>query len=231
MNNLVVLSGAGISAESGISTFRDSDGLWENHDVMSVASIDGWRKDPALVLNFYNERREKVRDALPNEAHLLCANLQEYYNVHIVTQNVDDLHERAGSTSVIHLHGSLLYTRSERNAAIQYPWTENIKIGDLGEDGAQLRPDIVWFGEEVPMLGKAMDLVKKCDILLVIGTSLQVYPAASLVGYAVRANKIYLIDPLPVSSYETSFLGDKLEILQMRATEGMRSVFNSICSF
>lgn len=228
MKNLVILSGAGVSAESGISTFRDSDGLWENHDVMSVASIDGWRKDPSLVLDFYNQRKDKLRTVFPNEAHLLCAKLETHFTVDVVTQNVDDLHERAGSASVIHLHGSLLYKKSERNPALRSAWTHDIKLGDLAEDGAQLRPDIVWFGEEVPMLGVAMDLVKQCDILIIIGTSLQVYPAASLVGFAHKAEKIYLIDPKPVTSYEVSYLKDKLEILQMNATEGMKVVYEKI---
>ena len=228
MKNIVVLSGAGVSAESGISTFRDSDGLWENHDVMAVASIDGWRKDPALVLDFYNQRKVKLRTVFPNEAHLLCVKLEANYKVDIVTQNVDDLHERAGSSSVIHLHGSLLYKKSERNSSIRSAWIDDIKPGDLAEDGAQLRPDIVWFGEEVPMLGVAMDKVKQCDILIIIGTSLQVYPAASLVGFAHNAEKIYLIDPKHVNSYEVSYLKDRLEILQMNATEGMKVVCEKI---
>ncbi|MGB0430882.1 MAG: SIR2 family NAD-dependent protein deacylase [Bacteroidia bacterium] len=194
--NLVILSGAGISAESGIKTFRDSGGLWEGHDVTKVASPQGWKADPAMVLDFYNQRRKNVRDAHPNKAHLFLAELENYFNVSIITQNIDDLHERAGSTKIIHLHGEILKAQSSINQDLIYEIKEkDIHIGDLCELGSQLRPFIVWFGEPVPKLELAALEVMKADIFLIIGTSLQVYPAAGLTQYVQSACNKIIIDP------------------------------------
>ncbi|MCX6264957.1 MAG: NAD-dependent deacylase [Bacteroidetes bacterium] len=191
---LVVLTGAGISAESGIKTFRDSDGLWEEYDIMEVAHINGWRKHPELVLEFYNKRRHQIKAALPNKAHEGLADLQADWDVQIITQNIDDLHERACSKQVMHLHGEILKMRSEINPKHIEPATHDIILGQLAEDGAQLRPHIVWFGEEVPMIPFAIQLVEKADVLVIIGTSLQVYPAASLIEYAQPNIPIIVID-------------------------------------
>ena len=188
MQKLVVLTGAGISAESGISTFRDSGGLWEGHDVNQVATPEGFAADPALVLDFYNQRRRQLSQVEPNEAHRLLAHLEKRYEVVIITQNVDDLHERAGSHNIIHLHGELLKSRGVDNPNVTYPCSPT---------GAQLRPHIVWFGEEVPMLEKAIAQVYSADILMIIGTSLQVYPAASLIDYVKEGTPIFYIDPNP----------------------------------
>lgn len=195
MKKLVILSGAGISAESGINTFRDSDGLWEGHDVMQVASPEGWAENPELVLNFYNQRRQQLFEVMPNFAHEAIAELQSHYHVDIITQNVDDLHERAGSHHVLHLHGELKSVRSDQNPNIKYYWEDDVHIGDIADDGAQLRPDIVWFGEDVPQMGDAVARITVADIVLIIGTSLQVYPAASLMNYASADTEIYYIDP------------------------------------
>lgn len=194
MQKLVVLSGAGISAESGIKTFRDSDGLWENYRIDDVATPRAWKKNPQLVLDFYNQRRQNVLNAQPNSAHFGLASLEKNFEVSIITQNIDDLHERAGSTNVMHLHGEILKMRSERNKKLIYPITKNIEIGDLAEDGAQLRPHIVWFEEEVPMIEAAIPFVEKADIFVVIGTSLAVYPAAGLINFVSSNVPIYLID-------------------------------------
>ncbi len=193
---IAVLSGAGISAESGIATFRDANGLWEGHDVMEVASPEGWDKNPALVLDFYNKRREVVLSAQPNAGHKAIAELEEHFEVAVITQNIDDLHERAGSTNVLHLHGSILEARSSEDESKIYP-VENgkIAIGDLCEEGAQLRPNIVWFGERVPAIDEAVSYFLEADIILVVGTSLAVYPAAGLINYAKRESAIYVIDP------------------------------------
>jgi NAD-dependent deacetylase len=196
MKNIVILTGAGISAESGINTFRDSGGLWEGHDVMEVASPEGWRKDPVLVLDFYNKRRKDVLNAQPNAAHKALVELEKHFHVDIITQNVDDLHERAGSSHIHHLHGKLFESRSTLNPKKIYPisgWELN--IGDKCEKGSQLRPNIVWFGEAVPMMESAVALVSKADIFIVIGTSLQVYPAASLIDYVSSDAQIIVIDP------------------------------------
>lgn len=197
MQKLVVLTGAGISAESGISTFRDSGGLWEGHDVNQVATPEGFAADPALVLDFYNQRRRQLFQVEPNEAHRLLAYLEKRYEVVIITQNVDDLHERAGSHNIIHLHGELLKSRGVDNPNVTYPCTGDIHVGDKSPTGAQLRPHIVWFGEEVPMLEKAIAQVYSADILMIIGTSLQVYPAASLIDYVKEGTPIFYIDPNP----------------------------------
>ncbi|APG64435.1 NAD-dependent protein deacylase [Tenacibaculum todarodis] len=197
MKNLVVLTGAGISAESGIQTFRDADGLWEGHDVMEVASPEGFAKNPELVLDFYNQRRRQLLAVKPNKGHENLAKLEAYFNVEIVTQNVDDLHERAKSTNVTHLHGELLKVRSVANETLVTYREKDIVLGDLAEDNQQLRPHIVWFGEMVPMLDKAIEITQKADILVIIGTSMQVYPAAGLVNYIKPNTPIYFIDPKP----------------------------------
>lgn len=192
---IVVLSGAGMSAESGISTFRDADGLWEGHDVMEVASPLGWEQNPALVLDFYNQRRKQLLEVEPNKGHLFLAHLENDYDVHIVTQNVDDLHERAGSSNVLHLHGELRKVRSIHYPELIYCWDKDLNLGDLCEKGSQLRPHIVWFGEMVPALEAAKMVVAQADILVVIGTSLVVYPAASLIDYTKKRIPKFIIDP------------------------------------
>lgn len=197
MKNVVVLTGAGISAESGINTFRDADGLWEGHDVMEVASPEGFAKNPELVLNFYNQRRKQLQNVHPNKAHYNLTKLEKYFLVNIITQNVDDLHERAGSSNVTHLHGELLKARSSRNKNDIFKWEKDILLGDTAKDKSQIRPHIVWFGEEVPMIEKAVEIVKKADILVIIGTSMQVYPAAGLINYIQNNIPIYFIDPSP----------------------------------
>ena len=201
---IVVLTGAGVSAESGISTFRDSDGLWENFRVEDVASIEGWYRDPAVVMDFYNQRRAQLSEVRPNAAHLAIADLEKEYDVTVVTQNVDNLHERAGSTKIIHLHGELTKVRPENccnemdgfsEETVFDIGIESVHIGDLAPNGAQLRPHIVWFGEAVPKIEAAIDAVEAADILLIVGTSLQVYPAAGLYRYAGPDTPIYIIDP------------------------------------
>ena len=197
MKKIVILTGAGISVESGISTFRDADGLWEGHDVMEVASPFGWNNNTALVLNFYNKRRQQLLEVVPNLAHKALVNLEQKYQVNIITQNVDDLHERAGSKNVLHLHGELLQVRSTKNPNLVYSWSKDVLLGDVCEEKSQLRPHIVWFGEEVPMLEKAIEITAKADILLIIGTSMQVYPAANLIHYISPKIPVYFIDPKP----------------------------------
>ncbi len=201
MKRLVVLTGAGISAESGLRTFRDSDGLWENHRVEDVASPEGWRRNPELVLEFYNQRRKQAREAVPNAAHTALAQLEDSFEVHIVTQNVDDLHERAGSSRVLHLHGELFTVRSSVREYLVYPleainpngWELN--LGDLCEAGFQLRPHIVWFGEMVPEIERAAELCAQADLFMVVGTSLNVYPAAGLLEYVPQGVPTFVIDP------------------------------------
>ncbi len=197
MKNIVVLTGAGMSAESGIKTFRDAGGLWEGYDVMEVASPEGWHSNKELVLDFYNQRRAQLKEVQPNKGHIALAELEIEYNVQIVTQNVDDLHERAGSSNVLHLHGELRKVRSERNEHLITETTEPIYLGDKASDGHQLRPHIVWFGEEVPELHNAITITEKADVLIIIGTSMQVYPAANLIHYIPRGIPIYFIDPNP----------------------------------
>ena len=197
MKKIVVLTGAGMSAESGIKTFRDADGLWEGHDVMEVASPQGWNQNKELVLDFYNQRRKQLLQVKPNKAHNLLVQLENDFDVEIVTQNVDDLHERAGSSKVLHLHGELFKVRSISDENIVYEWKKNLFIGDTCENGNQLRPHIVWFGEAVPMLDQAIEITKKADILVIIGTSMQVYPAASLINYIKPNTPVYFIDPKP----------------------------------
>jgi len=221
MKQVVVLTGAGMSAESGIKTFRDEDGLWEGHDVMQVASPQGFATNPELVLDFYNQRRRQLLTVEPNSAHLALAKLERSYKVTIITQNIDDLHERAGSTDIIHLHGELLKARSIYDELDVQPWTNDINLGDLCERGYQLRPHIVWFGEAVPMIEKAMQICETADILLIIGTSMQVYPAASLIHYVNHDVPIYYIDPKPA-------LGSnhQVTVIAKKATEGIREVMD-----
>ena len=191
---LVVLTGAGISAESGLKTFRDSDGLWEGFDINEVATATAWRKNPELVLDFYNERRKNVKNVQPNSAHIALAELEKYFNVTIITQNIDDLHERGGSTNVLHLHGEIFKMRSVSDESITYRIDGDIQLGDLADNGSQLRPHIVWFEEPVPMIEMAAEIMKTADILLIVGTSLVVYPAAGLVNYAPWQIPKFIID-------------------------------------
>lgn len=207
MKKLVVLTGSGISAESGLKTFRETGGLWENYDVMEVASYDGWVRDQELILRFYNERREQLKDAVPNAGHSGLVELEEYFDVSIITQNVDNLHERAGSRKVLHLHGELTKVRSTKNEMLIYDiGYKKIVTGDVCEEGHQLRPHIVWFGEAVPAIEQAAKIVSNADIFVVIGTSLLVYPAAGLVGYVPVEVPVFLIDPHdPGSSMHRSY--------------------------
>ena len=215
---LVVLTGAGISAESGIKTFRDSDGLWEGHNVNDVATPEGWHKNPALVLDFYNQRRKQLKEVQPNLGHIILAELENYFDVFIITQNVDDLHERAGSSNVLHLHGELLKVRSTKNPNYILDWQDDLNFGDFDENENQLRPNIVWFGEEVPALEEALTLTQSADYFAVIGTSLQVYPAAGLIDFTSRETPIFYIDPKPI---KIPNLRNPLEVIPMRATEGV----------
>ena len=216
----MILSGAGVSAESGVATFRDADGLWQGHDVMEVATPEGFKKNPALVLEFYNQRRRQLFEVKPNEAHNIIAELEQDFDVIVVTQNVDDLHERAGSTHIIHLHGELLKARCAINEEAILDWKEDITIGQLHpQTGKQLRPHIVWFGEAVPAIIEAAEAVDQADIIIVIGTSMQVYPAAGLVDYAKPDAKIYYIDPRPATIPN---MYHRVEVLAMGGSEGMR---------
>ena len=222
---LVVLSGAGMSAESGIKTFRDADGLWEGHNVMEVASPEGWHKNKELVLDFYNQRRRQLLTVEPNEGHHIIAELQNHFKVHIITQNVDDLHERAGSREVLHLHGELLKVRSEQDENLIQNWRQDLKSTDLNELGHTLRPHIVWFGEMVPELERAIPIVEKADIIIIIGTSLQVYPAASLIDYAKSDAIIYYIDPKPAS---TSSFSKHIRVIPLGASDGMKKIYTEL---
>ncbi len=224
---IVILTGAGISAESGINTFRDADGLWEGHDVMDVASPEGWRRNQELVLDFYNQRRRQLKTVVPNAAHLALKELEKKYEVVVVTQNVDDLHERAGSTRIIHLHGELRKVRSTGDENLVYNWEKDCVSGDRCKKGYQLRPHIVWFGEAVPALEAAVDEIFDADHILIIGTSMQVYPAAGLVGYAPRNANIYYIDPRPSINYELQ-QRSKLEVISEAATTGVRKVVDRL---
>ncbi len=197
MKNVVVLTGAGMSAESGLKTFRDENGLWEGHDVTKVASPEGFKQNPELVLDFYNQRRSQLLNVKPNKGHYNLVKLEKDYHVNIITQNVDNLHEVAGSKNVTHLHGELLKVRSTGDESLIYNWKKDLNLGDTCKKGHQLRPHIVWFGEMVPMLEQAIHLTQKANILIVIGSSMQVYPAASLVHYAPSECPIFFIDPKP----------------------------------
>lgn len=215
--HIVVLSGAGISAESGLKTFRDSDGLWMGYDVYEVASPQGWYKNPQLVLDFYNARRKDVASALPNAAHIGLAELENDFDVTVITQNIDDLHERAGSTNVLHLHGEIFKMRSVDDEYSVFDIRGDINLGDMATDGAQLRPHIVWFGEAVPMMEKAAAVLNDCDYFVVVGTSLQVYPAASLLYYAPAHLPKFIIDKkIPVTERH-----DNLHLIEKPATEGV----------
>lgn len=230
MKNLVILSGAGMSAESGISTFRDAGGLWDKYPVMQVASIEGYVRDPELVINFYNERRKQLLDVLPNAGHIGLAELEKNFKVTVITQNVDNLHERAGSTHVIHLHGELTKVCSSRDPYNpRYikelePEEYEVKMGDKAGDGSQLRPFIVWFGEAVPEIETAIDYVEKADIFVIIGTSLNVYPAAGLLNYVPHSAEVYLIDPKPVDTYSAR----QIHVIQKGASEGIEELRQTI---
>ncbi len=229
---IAVLTGAGVSAESGISTFRDSGGLWDNYNVEDVASIEGWYRNPGLVLGFYNTRRKELANAKPNAAHLAIADLEKDCDVTVITQNVDNLHERAGSTRIIHLHGELTKVRPEDSCNDRDGFSEakvfdigygEIHLGDLAPDGAQLRPHIVWFGEAVPKIGQAIDAVEAADILLIVGTSLQVYPAAGLYRYARADTPVYIIDPKDVPAQDR-----RITHIRDVATKGMETFMKLI---
>ncbi len=218
--HIVVLTGAGISAESGLKTFRDAGGLWEGFDVQEVATPRAWKKNPALVLDFYNKRRADVAKAAPNEAHKGLAELEKDYKVTIITQNIDDLHERGGSTNVVHLHGEIFKMRSEKDEHLMYEIRDEITVGQTAEDGAQLRPHIVWFEEEVPMIAKAAQIAGTADIFVVIGTSLAVYPAAGLINYAPRFAPKFIIDK---NILEVSSIPNVTKI-EKPATEGVKEL-------
>jgi len=220
MKKLVTLTGAGMSAESGISTFRDSDGLWEQYRIEDVATPEAWRRNPSLVLNFYNERRRQLYEVMPNGGHYALAELEKDFDVRIITQNVDNLHERAGSTQVLHLHGELTKVRSTGAGEEVFelsPEKPEIHLGDLCPRGFQLRPHIVWFGESVPMIEPAAQIAEEADIFLVIGTSLAVYPAAGLLHYVPQNVPVFLIDPKPVECYRQN-----ITVIKAGATEGMK---------
>lgn len=217
---LVVLTGAGISAESGLKTFRDSDGLWEGYNVYEVATPRGFAANPQLVLDFYNMRRKDVAAAQPNAAHIGLAELETDFDVTVITQNIDDLHERAGSSNIIHLHGQIFEMRSVKNAKTIFPITGDIQVGDLAEDGGQLRPNIVWFEEAVPMIETAADVTSMADIFVVVGTSLQVYPAAGLLNYAPTYIPKFIVDKkIPYTSYVQN-----LVTIEKSATEGIQEL-------
>ncbi|WP_172281642.1 SIR2 family NAD-dependent protein deacylase [Chryseobacterium sp. LAM-KRS1] len=224
MKKLTILSGAGISAESGIKTFRDGDGLWENHNVIDVASPEGWKRDRALVLEFYNQRRRQLHEVEPNDAHRLLAELEKYFDVQIITQNIDDLHERAGSTNILHIHGELFKSCSSHNKDLIYEQKDDINEGDKAEDGSQLRPFIVWFGEDVPLYNVAREKVKEADILIVIGTSLQVYPAAGLI-HEIKDDCLLIV----INPNETEFgYGKRAVVMKESATRGMKLLFDKL---
>jgi NAD-dependent deacetylase len=221
---LVVLTGAGVSAESGLKTFRDSDGLWENYSIYEVATPEGFKKNPQLVLDFYNMRRKDVANASANEAHIVLAKLEEWLDVQIVTQNIDDLHERAGSTQVLHLHGQIFKMRSEKSTSKIYNIKADIILGDLAEDGGQLRPHIVWFNEDVPMIETAISIIEGCDFFAVVGTSLLVYPAAGLVNYAPSNIPKFIIDTsIPYTNSLHNF-----QAIEMTASLGVKQLQKSL---
>ena len=223
MKQIVVLTGAGMSAESGLKTFRDADGLWEGHNVMEVATPEGFAANPELVLEFYNQRRRQLFEVTPNSAHFGLAELEKNYKVTIVTQNVDDLHERAGSKNVIHLHGELLKARNIVDEFSVIDCKTDIKLGDTCPKGHQLRPHIVWFGEAVPMIDTAVDVCMTADILLIIGTSMQVYPAASLMHYVPEHTPTFFIDPKPAIESKHN-----LTVIAETATVGMKRFIESL---
>lgn len=221
---LVILTGAGISAESGIATFRDADGLWENHKIEEVATPEAWYRNPELVLKFYNARHENVAKAQPNRAHFILKDLEKHYDVSIITQNVDDLHERAGSTDVLHLHGTLAQMCSDNDRSIVAPWTKPIQLGDIAPDGGHWRPDIVWFGEDVVNMPLAEHIVSMADILVIIGTSLQVYPAAGLHTFTPAHATKYIIDP----NADQMRVGKQFNIINEVATKGVAELLKQL---
>ncbi|MBN8703956.1 MAG: NAD-dependent deacylase [Bacteroidetes bacterium] len=225
MKKLVVFTGAGISAESGIKTFRGSDGLWENYKITDVATFDAWQRNPAMVLDFYNQRRSQVMAAAPNEAHKTLVALEEYFDVHIITQNIDDLHERAGSKKVLHLHGEIMKARSTVDDRLIYELTKpEMKLGDTCEKGSQLRPHIVWFGEMVPKMEMAQSIAQTADVFVVIGTSLQVYPAAGLIDFVMPNVPIFLIDPSDVAIKKNL----NIAIVKENASKGVKILFEQL---
>lgn len=223
MKHIVVLTGAGMSAESGMKTFRDANGLWEGHEITKVATPEGFAANPELVLDFYNQRRRQLFEIEPNQAHYDLASLEKNFKTSIITQNVDDLHERAGSTNVIHLHGELLKVRSSINHSNIKEWHTDLVLGDICEEGHQLRPHIVWFGEGVPMIEKAIEICETADILVIIGTSMQVYPAASLIHYVQENTPTYFIDPKPNINSSMN-----LTIIEETATLGVKKLIDLI---
>jgi NAD-dependent deacetylase len=220
---LVVLTGAGISAESGLKTFRDSDGLWEGYNITDVATPEAWERNPDLVQQFYNERRKQVLEAEPNEAHVILAKLEDFFDVYVITQNIDDLHERAGSTQITHLHGIITFSQSDINPNLLYPITgDTIEMGDFCELGSQLRPHVVWFGEAVPMIETAAAICEQADIFMVIGTSLVVYPAAGLIDFVQKDVPKYIIDPkVPSVNYVKNIIK-----IEKSATAGLKEVYH-----
>ena len=224
MKKLIIISGAGMSAESGILTFRDMGGLWEQYNIEEVASPIAWQRNPQLVLDFYNQRRKQLMEVEPNAGHYALVELEKKYEVQIITQNVDNLHERAGSSHVMHLHGELMKVRSEVNENLVSTMTHwELKLGDLAEDGHQLRPHIVWFGEAVPMIEKAIPLVQQADIIIIVGTSMQVYPAASLISYAPEKADLYYIDP-----NAEAFSYPRLKCINAKAGTGLPILVNDL---
>jgi len=223
MQHLVVLSGAGISAESGLKTFRDAGGLWEGHRIEDVASPEGFQRNLGMVLDFYNQRRRQLDLVEPNIAHKLLAALEKQFKITVITQNVDDLHERGGSSHIVHLHGELRYARSSVDQEIRtYLGSKDILLGDLAQDSSQLRPDIVWFGEAVPKMEEAIDTTLQADIFLVIGTSLEVYPAAGLLRYVPHGKPIYILDP----ARHTGMSKPNIHLIPKTATEGMQELYD-----
>ncbi|MBT8394748.1 MAG: NAD-dependent deacylase [Bacteroidia bacterium] len=223
MKHIVVLTGAGMSAESGLKTFRDANGLWEGHDVMQVASPEGFAANPELVLEFYNQRRRQLKQVEPNVAHVQLAELEQSHKVSIITQNVDDLHERAGSTNIIHLHGELFKVRSTYDDFDIKDWKKDLILGDLCSKGYQLRPHIVWFGEAVPMMEMAINICQTADILMIIGTSMQVYPAAGLMHYVKHDTKAFYIDPRPAMNSN-----ENLTVIAEPATVGVKKAIDLV---
>ena len=224
---VVVLTGAGMSAESGLKTFRDANGLWEGHDVMQVASPEGFARNPELVLEFYNQRRRQLKEVSPNAGHLALVKLEQQYEVEIITQNVDNLHEAAGSSSVLHLHGELFKVRSTVKEDYILDWTDDLLLGNLDQEGNQLRPHIVWFGEMVPLMDRAVNVIRKANKVIIVGTSMQVYPAAGLLNYASAGIPKYFIDPKPsITSNDYS----NLKILNGTAAKGLPVLVNQLLS-
>jgi NAD-dependent deacetylase len=223
LKHISILTGAGISAESGVKTFRDHDGLWEGHDVMQVATPQAFQNNPELVLDFYNQRRRQLKRVDPNLAHRRLVDLEEAYKVDVITQNVDDLHERAGSSNIVHLHGELMKVRSVNDESLIYEWTEDLKLGDVNAENHQLRPHVVWFGEAVPMMENAIKIIQETDIIIIVGTSMQVYPAAGLIDFAPEQTPIFFIDPSPSISSS-----DQIKIYAENASTGVDKVVSKL---